>query len=243
MARSTSRATRARAVSGGRRPEVMAGTVAARASHGEAGALWAVDNRRGESWAGWPRRSPCLRWLVEELDELPAARHGLQPQRHEHRSLASTDHRHRIHQARGELLDLDAQHAGATDWWPTGPLDPVGDRVPQAGVADPLELAGRAQPGLDLADGQRQRPGGDGRVRQGWTDTGSSLLALGEFLVGEVGRQQRGWHGRLPGRSGRRGCLPVPEGAATGPQPGQARPASPRPVPGLGWWPPWPGRA
>jgi hypothetical protein len=75
----------------------MAGTVAACARHGEAGParLWIIGG--ASPGLGWPRRSPCLRWLVEELDELPATRYGLQPQGDEHRSLASANHRHRIH--------------------------------------------------------------------------------------------------------------------------------------------------
>ena len=48
--------------------------------------------------------------------------------------------------------------------WSPSPLDTVGDRVPQAGVADAFQLAGRSEPGLDLADGQGQ---GSGRWRPG----------------------------------------------------------------------------
>jgi len=82
---------------------------------------------------------------------------------------------------------------------PPAPLDSVSDRRPQAGVADPLELAGRSKPGLNLADGQRQRPSGGSRVGQGGTDTSTGLLAQGQFLVGEAGTEQRGGHERLPG--------------------------------------------
>ena len=98
-----------------------------------------------------------------------------------------------------ELLDLDPEDAGGADRWTAGPLDPVGDRRPQAGVADPLELAGRAQLGLNLADGQRNSPSGGSRVGQGGTDTSTGLLAQGQFLVAEAGTEQRGEHGRLPG--------------------------------------------
>jgi hypothetical protein len=33
--------------------------------------------------------------------------------------------------------------------------------VPQAGVADALQLGGRAEPGFDLADRYREKPGKD----------------------------------------------------------------------------------
>jgi hypothetical protein len=122
------------------------------------------------------------------------------------------------------LLDLDPEDAGSADRWPPGPLDAVGNRRPQAGVADPLQLAGRAQPGLNLTDGQRHGPGGGGWVGQGAAGTSAGLLSKGEFLVGEVGTQQRGGHGRLPGR-GQAGCLPVPEGTSDG-APARSSPAS-----------------
>jgi hypothetical protein len=89
-----------------------------------------VDNRRGESWprlAGYPASE-----LVEELDQLPAARHRFQPQGDEHRSTTPANHRHRIHQPGRQLLSLNPQNTGATDRWPTGPLDSIGDRLPQA---------------------------------------------------------------------------------------------------------------
>ena len=99
-------------------------------------------------------------WLVVAL-----ARYRLQPQGDEHDPLAPAEDRDRIHQPRLEVLDLDPEDAGGTDRWPADPLDAVGDRCPQAGVADPLELAGRPEPGLNLADGQRQMPE---RWRPGW---------------------------------------------------------------------------
>ena len=75
------------------------------------------------------------------------------------------------------LLDLDVQDAGTADRWSPGPLDTVGDRLPQARVADAFQLAGRAEPGLDLADGQGQGPGGAG--------IGAGLCSQGEFCVGK----------------------------------------------------------
>ena len=147
---------------------------------------------------GSPRRSATA-VLVEEFDELPVARYRLQPQGDEHDPLAPAEDRDRIHQPRLEVLDLDPEDAGGTDRWPADPLDAVGDRCPQAGVADPLELAGRPEPGLNLADGQRQCPSGGGRVGQGGTDASTGLLAQGQFLVGEAGTEQRGGHERPQG--------------------------------------------
>ena len=105
--------------------------------------------------------------------------------------LAAADHRHGIQEARREFLDLDAEDAGGADRWPTGALDAVGDRLPEAVMADPLQLAGRAQPGLHLADRQRDRPGSSSRVGQATTSTSAAMLPLGEVLVAELGTQGR----------------------------------------------------
>ena len=102
------------------------------------------------------------------------------------------------------------ENAGSVDRWPTAPLDGVGDHLPQAGVADPLDLVGRSQSGVDLTDGQRQSPRDGGRVGQGAAGGGPGLLAAQELLVAELGAEHGCGHGRLPGRSGR-------HTAATGP--------------------------
>jgi hypothetical protein len=85
----------------------MAGTLAARSGrcHGLPRRLWITGE--ASPGPGWPAGLPGS-GLVEELDELLAARHGLQAQRNEHRSLAPADHRHRIHEPWLEFLDLDA---------------------------------------------------------------------------------------------------------------------------------------
>jgi len=164
--------------------------------------------------------------------ELPVARYSLQTQRDEHRSLAPANHRHRIHQPRRVLLDLGAQDAGTADRWSPGPLDTVGDRVPQARVADAFQLAGRSEPGLDLADGQGQGPGGGGRVGRGWAGIGAGLCSQGEFCVGKAGTEQRGGHSSAwtscPGLGGRR--APVPGRVAAPPIPPGFNPALPTPV-------------
>jgi hypothetical protein len=129
------------------------------------------------------------------------------------------DYRHRIHEPWLELLDPNAQDAGGAHGWATGSLDPVGDRVPQAGVADALELAGRSQPGLDLADGHCQGPGGGDRVGQGTAGISADLPSLGEFLVRDLGSECSSGHGRLPGGVGRRGACRSPKAQRRGPSP------------------------
>jgi hypothetical protein len=93
---------------------------------------------------------------------------------------------------------------------------------------------GRAGPRHRTTQGGHSSPAANASARTMVAGSGKAWRAAtraagaGQVLVGELGTQQRGGHGRLPGGRGQAGRLPVPEGIATGLQPGQARPAPSR---------------
>jgi hypothetical protein len=136
-----------------------------------------------------PAHQPDRVLLVEEFDQLPAG-HGLQPQRHEYRSLTPADHCHRIHRAGREFLDLDPQNAGATDWRPAGP-----------------RRHERRAPARSSPDRRPRPPLQTGyRPRRCWP----GLTGLGWRYAGGTGRHH---HGDRPGLAvdgdSRRSLLPV----------------------------------
>ena len=164
---------------------------------------------------------PPRRWSVLELDQLPAALGAIQPHRHRHHPTAPADQHQDLGQPRDVLLGDHPDQAPDRHRWPTRAPQPRRQLGPQGQVAALLELERGAQPGLDLADGQRDPGpglGGGAELPSGRGAEGVALALLLEVELGSDGGGGIGQHGPASWRAGRRGCLPGPMPSVTGSQ-------------------------